>query len=251
MKAVSSISSRAVLAGALMIAGLAAPTAAIAQEEESKPLSVSANVAFVTDYRFRGVSLSNLDPAVQGGITLTTEPGLFVSAWGSSIADFNGSTVEMDWTAGWSGDIAGVSTTAGVIYYTYPGGTDTNVVELFGSVGIPLGPVTATFGLNWAPDQKNLPTSSRYAFGQISGAIPGTPITLKGVLGNERGGLVVDDSGTKTNKWDWLIGADVTWEALTFGVSYVGNNLTNNTFPGGRFNRNAQETVVFSVTAAF
>lgn len=251
MKAVSSISSRAILAGALMIAGLAAPTAAVAQEEE-KALSVSGNVAFVTDYRFRGISYSDLDPALQGGINLNSSTGLFASIWGSSIADFNGSTVEMDFTGGWSGDIAGVTTTAGVTYYTYPGGSDTNIVELFGSVGIPLGPVTATFGLNWAPDQKNLSTSSRYAFGQISGAIPGTPITLKGVLGNERGSLVADDSGTKTNKWDWLIGADVTWEALTFGVAYVGNNLTNNDVPGfGRFNRNAQETVVFSVTAAF
>jgi uncharacterized protein (TIGR02001 family) len=250
MKAVSSISSRAVLAGALMIAGLSASTAAVAQEEE-KALSVSGTAAFVTDYRFRGISYSDLDPAVQAGITLTTAPGLFFSAWGSSIADFNGATVEMDWTAGWSGDIAGVSTSAGVIYYSYPGGSNTDVVELFGTVGVPLGPVTATFGLNWAPDQKNLATSSRYAFGQLTAAIPDTPVTLKAVLGNERGALVVDDSGTKTHKWDWQIGADLTWEALTVGVSYVGNNLTNNTFPGGRFNRNAQETIVFSVTAAF
>jgi uncharacterized protein (TIGR02001 family) len=238
------------LAGTLMIAGLSASTAAVAQEEE-KFLSASGTAAFVTDYRFRGVSYSDLDPAVQGGITLTTAPGLFVSVWGSSIADFNGSTVEMDWTAGWSGEIAGINTSAGVIYYTYPGGHDTDVVELFGTVGVPLGPVTATFGVNWAPDQENLATSSRYAFGQLTAAIPETPFTLKAILGNERGALVVDDSGTKTNKWDWQIGADATWEALTFGVAYVGNNLTNETFPGGRYNRSAQETVVFSVTASF
>ena len=113
MKAVSSISSRAVLAGALMIASLTASTAAVAQEEE-KALTVSGSAAFVSDYRFRGISFSDLDPAVQGSITLTTAPGLFFSVWGSSIADFNGSTVEMDWTAGWSGDIAGVSTSADI-----------------------------------------------------------------------------------------------------------------------------------------
>jgi uncharacterized protein (TIGR02001 family) len=225
--------------------------AGAAKAEEDPALKVSGTAAFVTDYRFRSVSFSDLDPAVQASITLTTKPGFFFSAWGSSIADFNGSTTEIDLTAGWAGELAGLNTSAGVIYYTYPGGSNTNVWEFFGSVGIPLGPVTATFGLNWAPDQDNLVSSSRYAFGQLTAAIPGTPITLKGILGNERGGLVVDDSGTKTHKWDWQIGGDLTWEALTFGVYYIGNNLTTNTFPGGRFNRTSQETVVFSVTAAF
>lgn len=250
MKAVSSISSRAVLAGTLMIACLSVPTAAAAQEEE-KALSVSGNVAFVTDYRFRGISYSNLDPALQGGINLNSSVGLFVSAWGSSIANYNGSTVEMDWTAGWSGNIAGTTTTAGLIYYSYPGGSNTDVVELYGSVGVPLGPVTATFGLNWAPDQKNLSSSSRYAYGQLSAGIPGTPISVTGTLGNERGSLVYDESGAKGSKWDWQIGASVTWEALSFGVTYVGNDLSTRRVEGYRLNRGAQDTVVFSVTASF
>ncbi len=237
-------------AAPLMVAMLAPAGAALAQDD-TPDLKVSGTAAFVTDYRFRGISFSDLDPAVQASITLTTKPGIFFSAWGSSIADFNGATTEIDLTAGWSGAIAGLNTSAGLIYYTYPGGSNTNVWEFFGSVGIPLGPVTTTFGLNWAPDQDNLRSSSRYAFGTISAAIPGTPITLSGTLGNERGGLVFDDSATKTHKWDWNIGASASWQALTFGVNYIGSNLTNNTFPGGRFNRTAQETVVFSVTASF
>lgn len=255
MKAVSSISSRTVLAGALMLGALAAPTAASAQEEE-KALTVSGNVAFVSDYRFRGASLSNLDPAVQGGITLEHKSGLFVGAWGSSIANFNGSTVEMDAIAGWSGVLAGLDISGGGTFYGYPGGTNTNYVELFGTVGVPLGPVTATFGLNWAPSQKNLgDSSSRYAFGTLSAGIPNMPITLKATLGNERGGLVADDSGRTTNKWDWLVGADATFGALTFGVAYVGNDLTRRTISDGestfRANRLAKDTVVLSVTAAF
>lgn len=254
MQTISSISSRAVLAGALMLGALWAPTAAVAQEEE-KAVTVSGNVAFVSDYRFRGISYSDLDPAVQGGITLSTKPGFFIGAWGSSIADFNGATTEIDITAGWAGALAGLNLSAGGIYYAYPGGTDTNIFEFFGTVGVPLGPVTATFGLNWAPDQGNLSRSSRYAFGTLSAGIPNTPITLKATLGNERGALVVDESGSTTSKWDWLIGADVTWEMLTFGVAYVGNDLTNRTitdeFDSFRANRLAKDTVTFSVTAAF
>jgi uncharacterized protein (TIGR02001 family) len=238
--------------GALLLAAAAFPMAAHAQEAEAEPaLKISGSAAFVSDYRFRGISFSDLDAAVQPFIQLTTAPGIFVSLWGSSISDFNGATTEIDVTAGWTGAIAGLTTTAGVIGYLYPGGTDTDIFEFFGSVGIPLGPVTATFGLNWAPDQGNLSRSNRYAFGTLTAGIPDTPITLKGTLGNERGSLVIDDSGTVTHKWDWLIGADLTWEALTFGIAYVGNNLTNNRVDGVRFNRTAQETVVFSVTAAF
>lgn len=254
MKSVSSISSRAVLAGALMLGALAAPTAAIAEEEE-KALTISGNVAFVSDYRFRGISYSDLDPALQGGITLEHKSGFFIGAWGSSIADFNGSTVEMDITAGWAGTLAGLDISGGGLFYTYPGGTDTNIVELFGTVGVPLGPVTATFGLNWAPSQDNLDRSNRYAFGTLSAGIPNTPITLKATLGNERGGLVADESGSTTSKWDWLVGADVTWEMLTFGVAYVGSDLTGRTITDGdysfRANRAAKDTVTFSVTAAF
>lgn len=252
---------RALVAGALMLAATALPTAASAQEAEKEDaIKITGSAAFVSDYRFRGISFSDLDPAVQPFIQLTTAPGLFVSLWGSSIADFNGATTEIDVTGGWTGSVVGLNTTVGVIGYLYPGGSNTDTVELFGSVGIPLGPVTTTFGVNWQPDQKNLSRSNRYFFGTVSGGIPGIPITLKATLGNERGGLVVDQTGDKTSKWDWLIGADLTWKALTLGVAYVGTDLStrninlagdDETPAVGRANRTAKDTVVVSLTAAF
>jgi uncharacterized protein (TIGR02001 family) len=240
------------LASATLLAILASPVQA--QDEEEFP-KITGSAAFVSDYRFRGISFSDLDPAVQGFIQLTTKPGFFVSAWGSSISDFNGANTEIDVTGGWAGVLGGLNTSFGVIGYLYPGGTGTDTVELFGSVGIPLGPVTATFGLNWQPDQKNLTRSNRYAFGTIAAAIPGAPITLKATLGNERGGLVVDQTGQSSDKWDWLIGADLTWKALTLGVAYVGTDLATPRFTDEdgsfRANRTAQDTVVVSLTAAF
>jgi uncharacterized protein (TIGR02001 family) len=248
---------RTLVAGALMFAATALPTAASAQDAETEDaIKITGSAAFVSDYRFRGISFSDLDAAVQPFIQLTTAPGLFVSLWGSSISDFNGANTEVDVTAGWTGSLVGLTTTVGVIGYLYPGGSNTDTVELFGSVGIPLGPVTATFGLNWQPDQKNLSRSNRYAFGTLSAAIPGAPVVLKATLGNERGGLVADQTGDKSSKWDWLIGADFTWKALTLGVAYVGNDLSTRTIDFGegdsfRANRTAQDTVVVSLTAAF
>ena len=57
---------RGLMAVTLATAGLSLATPAMAQSEDSG-FTTSANVALTTDYRFRGVSLSGGDPAVQGG----------------------------------------------------------------------------------------------------------------------------------------------------------------------------------------
>ncbi len=61
-----------VLAGSMLAA---APAFAQDEEEAASPISVSGNVAVTTDYRFRGVSLSGGDFALQGGIDLTSTSG--------------------------------------------------------------------------------------------------------------------------------------------------------------------------------
>ncbi len=250
----------------LAAAALVSTGAARAQDEPSFP-KVTGSVGLYSDYRFRGVSLSNLDPAVQGSLQITTKPGFFVAVWASSIAEYgatedsSGATVEVDLYGGWSGPLGPVTATVGVYSYLYPGGTGVDAVEFYGAASLPLGPVTATVGLNWAPDQKNLSRSSRYAYGSLAAAIPNTPITLKGSLGNEKGSFVVDESGSTTTKWDWLVGADVSLAPLnlaplTLGIAYVGNDLPRNTIDfgeGGSFrpNRNAKDGFVISLSAAF
>jgi uncharacterized protein (TIGR02001 family) len=240
----------------LASAGLLALAVPAAAQDDAPAVKITGSAAFVSDYRFRGISFSDLDPAPQAFIQLTTQPGFFISAWGSSIADFNGATTEIDLTAGWTGSVGGVTPTIGAIWYTYPGGRGTNTIELFGSVAVPLGPVTGTFGLNWSPDQANLSRSSRYVFGTLAASIPNTPITLKGTLGHERGGLVVDESGRTTQKLDWLIGADIAFAPLTLGIAYVGNDLPRNSISDGeggsfRANRLAKDGIVLSITASF
>ncbi len=71
------------LMAAAMLAGTAlAATPALAQEEEAdSSISVSGNVGIVTDYRFRGVSLSGGDFALQGGIDVTHDSGFYVGTW--------------------------------------------------------------------------------------------------------------------------------------------------------------------------
>ena len=72
------------LLAATMLAGFSlAATPAFAQDASAptSDFTVSGNVAVVSDYRFRGVSLSGGDPAVQGGVTLSHSSGFYVGTW--------------------------------------------------------------------------------------------------------------------------------------------------------------------------
>ena len=92
-----------VTATAASIFALAAP--AEAQETAPPPpLKVSGSVGLVNDYRFRGVSQSDEEMAIQGGFTIAHESGLYVATWGSNLAgwgQFGGSNMELDLVAGY------------------------------------------------------------------------------------------------------------------------------------------------------
>ncbi len=95
---------------------------------------IEGNVALTTDYRFRGISQSNDDIAIQGGFDIAWENGIYIGTWGSSV-DFdltsedglNGS-LELDYYVGWSGNLGeNSSVDVGYLYYDYPG--DSSVLE--------------------------------------------------------------------------------------------------------------------------
>jgi uncharacterized protein (TIGR02001 family) len=85
--------------------------------------SLSYTVTAVSDYDFRGVSLSATDPALQASIDFASDSGFYAGAWTSNI-DY-GSTidgdVELDVYAGWTGEIReGYGWDAGIVWYAYP-----------------------------------------------------------------------------------------------------------------------------------
>jgi uncharacterized protein (TIGR02001 family) len=93
---------------------------------------VSGNVALVSDYRFRGISQTGEDAAIQGGFDVSFEPGFYVGTWASSVDfgdvdDGSGSygTMEIDYYAGWAGPVGDTDfgIDVGYMYYQYPGDT--------------------------------------------------------------------------------------------------------------------------------
>jgi len=231
-------------------------------EEASSPITVTGKVALVTDYRFRGVSLSGGDPAIQGGVTLTHESGFYAGAWASSIddggSDFYGD-MELDLLAGWSGNVAeGVGLDVGMLYYAYPtnaAGNDAEFFEPYATVSGTLGPVTAKLGVNYAWSQEAIGDEDNiYLHTELSAGIPETPFTLNGHLGYNSGSLSVDYVSGATNdetSWDWSVGASATvLGKITLGVSYVGVEA-----PGlkaaGLDDGFTDDTIVGSITVAF
>ena len=224
---------RGVLTATLLAGTVLAATPALADETDPpSEFTVSGSAAIVSQYRFRGISQSNNKPAVQASITLAHESGFYVSTWGSSTAGTAGSGfvaneafvapggTEIDVYGGWSKQLGAIKVDVGGYGYIYPNLPTANVYEVYGSVAGTLGPVTAKVGLNYAPDQTNWDDNA-YVYGDLSGGIPGTPITLHGHLGYTDGSLAY-----AKNYLDWSVGASVTWKNLTLDASAVGTNIS-------------------------
>ena len=197
--------------------GLAGTTPAWAQSTgESESVSrftLSANAAIVSDYRFRGISLSDRDPAVQGGVDLSMDNGLFVGGWASSIADTGGSNVEVDLYGGYAGSAAGLDYTVTALGYLYPGGSGVNYYEV--SAGVEKGLGLATLGLEiaYVPDQKNYPGDNVYVSGTAAIEIPETPLSATARVGRETSDFI--------KKWDWEAGIAYALGNFTTSLSYV------------------------------
>ena len=90
----------------------------------------SGNITLTSDYVFRGVSQTNQDPALQGGIEYAAESGAYAGTWGSNISWLSdasttlapiSSSLELDLYGGYRGKFSdAVSYDVGALYYWYP-----------------------------------------------------------------------------------------------------------------------------------
>ena len=258
----------------------AAPPAAI---------TVSGSAAIASDYRFRGVSQSDREMAVQGGITITHESGFYAGTWASNLAGwgtFGGANMELDLIGGYKATLAGNATLdAGLTWYMYPGGADkTDFAEPYVKLTGTAGPATLTAGAAYAPKQQAIgkwydtgaaaaagvydhpgaKDDNLYLWGDGTLAVAGTPFTGRAHVGHSWGQDGLGPNATAVSPtgsyWDWSLGADATWRNLTLGASYVDTNISNRnaaylrpSFSKGQDGTGniAGGTVLVSLTAGF
>jgi uncharacterized protein (TIGR02001 family) len=234
--------------GALLLAATATP--ALAQDTAPpKPFTVTGNVTLTSDYRFRGITQTDGDAAIQGTLNVNHSSGLYVGTFVSSIDDkvslpgYGGA--EVDLYGGYTKTLSsGIGFDAGLLYYYYPGGDkglNTDFFEPYASVSYGIGPVSAKVGVNYAwSGQKGLigKDDNTYVYGQAGVAVPGTPVTLTGHVGYTKGSLgYVNLAAGDDNYLDWSLNAEAVGGPFKVGVTYMDTDVSHAEVPalGGRF----------------
>lgn len=255
------MSIRSLLLAAIATPALLATSALISVQAEDaaaadSPIKVSGNFGIYSDYRFRGISLNDRKFTPQGTVTLTTTPGFYLSAFGSSANDFVGGT-EIDVSGGYSKAFGPATVDVGAVGYIYPKGGDLSYYEIYGSVSGAVGPVTPKLGFYFAPSQNavllgnsegSTKKSNFYVYGGLTAAIPDTPISLNAQIGLESGAFDYRPTGSKI---DWQIGASASLYGLTLSLNYIDSNAP---FISGGFNPAkdmAKGTIVGALTYSF
>lgn len=234
---------------AATMASLAGAPAASAQEKADAAPKLTVEIEALSDYRYRGVSLSDGEPAFQAEALLEFDSGIWASAWGSTLT---GGDVELQLGLGYSKDIFGrLNFETSFSYYLYPSDSSSNYFEAAAALSYPLGRLKPRIGLEYAPRQENLVDDAGrrrdnlYAYLAVELEIANTPLTLDGALGYETG---VFDTRERGGKWDWRVGAVAATRWFDVGIAYIDSN--------GRLidrrGRNlADETLVGSIGRSF
>lgn len=221
---------------AAAIAAACAAHGALAHD--AKPDStISYNAAVTSDYRYRGISQTRLQPALQGGADyVNNKSGLYAGTWLSTSRwtkdAGGGGDIEWDLYAGKRGRLdQDISYDVGVLSYVYPangledvaGFSNANTTELYGQLGY--GPayvkyshaVTNLFGF----------VDSRHSGYTDLGANldAGNGLTVNLHLGRQSVRHASPASYT-----DWKIGATQDFGVLSLALALIGTNANETAY---------------------
>lgn len=240
---------RPVFAGAALLAliGVAVPLAAPAGAQvRLGDFRITGSATATSDYRFRGISQSNGDPALQALLSADHVSGFYAGLFASTLSDDpSPGEIELSAFAGYTREIAsGTNLDVGLQFYGFPNNgslTDASYFEPYASVAHTLGPVTAAIGAAYAPEQEALADrDSLYVHGDLRGGLPFSPVQFTARLGYTSG-------PARFAPWsdylDWRIGAEYKTGPATLALDYVDNDLPDVA--------NAEPALVASVSLGF
>lgn len=161
--------------------------AGAAQAEDAPKVAVAFNVGANSDYVFRGVSQTNEDPSVFGGVDATMGIG-YAGLWVSNVDFGNGTDAEFDLYAGVKPVVGAVTFDVGVIYYGYTGqpkGSNEDYWEGKVAASVPAGPATLGAAVYYSPEFFGKTGDAVYY--EVNGvvAIPNTKFSVSGALGRQ------------------------------------------------------------------
>lgn len=213
--------------------------AALATVSLPSVAEIAGNVALTTDYRFRGISQTDRNPAIQGGFDWSHDSGFYLGVWGSNV-DLPG-TLELDYYGGYAGDINdSLAFDVGAIYYDYPGdGGSLEFWEIYGGLSGDLGPVSLSGKVSYSDDYFGETGTAWYTDLGASYSLP-ADFSLNGHYGYQ----TIDDLDPD-NYSDWSLGVSKSMWDLDFDLSYVDTDLSKGDCGGSKI---CDSTVVFSIS---
>ena len=174
------------LALAAAAATLAVGSVAHAQDA---PFKLAFNIGANSDYVFRGISQTNEDPAVFGGVDAAIGSIGYAGAWVSNVDFGNGTDLEFDLYGGVKPVVGPVTFDFGAIYYGYtdqPKGSHEDYWELKAAGSIPAGPATFGAAVYYSPEFFG--KTGKAAYYEINAVvpIPNSKFLVSGALGHQQ-----------------------------------------------------------------
>ncbi len=207
---------------------------------------VSANIALVSDYVFRGVSQTLEDPAIQGGFDYNHESGFYVGTWASNVDFFDGgpgddgADFEIDVYLGFGGDFTETwNWDVSYTQYMYPGtvsGVDLDYGELIVDIGYN---EFATFTLGYSNDVFAVDETGIYY-----GLGLGNPINDQLSWNANIGHYNLDDA-FGDGYTDYSLGLSYDIEQFSIGLTYHGGDQDD------LFGETGDDRVVLSLSSSF
>jgi len=254
---------KTVLATALAAAA-SVPSLANAQAAAAAPASphtLTGNMAIVSDYRFRGISQTYVQPAIQGGIDYSHASGFYLGNWNSSVSGLSyptGGGIEMDLYGGFKKSFGDFAFDVGLLQYYYPKAVTPTGGEKFDTLEAYLGvtwkwlsakyssTLTDYFGVN------SISTASTNGDSKGSGYLDFTAnyevapkFTLVGHYGMQ---TVKNYKPLEYN--DWKLGVTYDMNGWLLGAAYIGTDADETIYVlNGK--EIGKDTIVLSIGKSF
>jgi uncharacterized protein (TIGR02001 family) len=213
--------------------------------------SVASSITLASDYSYRGISQTQLDPAVQGSIDWSNSKGFKAGVWASNLNynDGGDASSEFDLYAGYMHDFGSVTLDVGGIQYFYPATTSSrnyDYVEAYAAGTYHItDTATTTVSLNYSPDYFGGSGASYYL--RAAGVAPvAYGISLEGWVGN----MWIQENATygTPDYTDWMLGAAYDLKGYVLRAQYVDTDLSEAKCSG---TNNCDGRGIVSVTHAF
>jgi len=277
----------------LVLAALSGPAALVATSAhaEDSPHTFTGNAAVVSDYRFRGISQTYKEPALQGGLDYSHSSGLYLGTWASTLSRLSfpkGNGIELDLYGGYKWEVAkDTMLDVGVLHYYYSGAS-WSYIAMNGGANQKFNNTELYFAANykWLSGKVSYAVSDYFGtnastvgnlcetsgIGDINHCIPTTRGGSKGTTYTELNaayplsdnltlnahvGYLRVNHYSELNYTDWKLGVNYNLNGWSIGANYVDTNANKGFYNIGKngnltdFKKLGTSTVVLSVGTTF